>query len=389
MRPCGEAAMVAVLTPAERAAFKGCRRAWDFESANRRNLEPAKPQATPDIDRPLRDALAVYYFPGMWDWSRNVVLPLVSQALDKGLERQWRALNASEPPNFEEERTAMRRLLDAYVEWAPGVERVAPVLVEVDYQADLADPEHPGEALRTPTGDAVRYCGRLDLLAIDEHDAYWIVRHLVVQGWSPLEALVRDEEALAACWAWEQHYLGMSITGTIHNELRVPAGFEPDPYPARPASSAQLGPGERGGVAQHEPSGGGRSVPQHRRLYAQSSAPQAPERVERDLGAWFRRTWIRRSRSEVDQAGRQLCREARELLDPDVSIYPSPASSRCPRCLFALPCQALYAGDEASPILASHYRARPHEQLLEGRLGGATWSSGRGAAPVRFRGRGA
>ncbi|HEX4907114.1 MAG TPA: hypothetical protein VFW32_00835 [Actinomycetes bacterium] len=66
-------------TPADRGAFKRCRRQWDFGARERRNYEPARPAAVPDLDLAVRDALAVYYFPGMWDWQRSVVLPLVLQ----------------------------------------------------------------------------------------------------------------------------------------------------------------------------------------------------------------------------------------------------------------------------------------------------------------------
>ncbi|MGH9055743.1 MAG: hypothetical protein ACRDYY_07770 [Acidimicrobiales bacterium] len=62
------------ISAAERAAFLGCRRRWDFGSANRMNLEPAPPPLAPDLGRALKDALAIYYFPGMWDWPRDVVL---------------------------------------------------------------------------------------------------------------------------------------------------------------------------------------------------------------------------------------------------------------------------------------------------------------------------
>ena len=66
-------------TPADRGAFKRCRRQWDFGARERQNLEPAEAVAAPDLELAVRDALAVYYFPGMWDWQRSVVLPLVLQ----------------------------------------------------------------------------------------------------------------------------------------------------------------------------------------------------------------------------------------------------------------------------------------------------------------------
>jgi hypothetical protein len=75
-------------TPTDRGAFKRCRRQWDFGARERQNYEPAGPAAAPDLDLAVRDALAVYYFPGMWDWQRSVVLPLVLQGLAKSMGRQ-------------------------------------------------------------------------------------------------------------------------------------------------------------------------------------------------------------------------------------------------------------------------------------------------------------
>ena len=374
--------MVAVLTPSERAAFKACRRAWDLEARGRRNLEPAVYDRPLDADRLLRDALAVYYFPGMWDWSRAVVLPLVAQALEKAITREREHLAGRLPPDFVTRAAAMTELLEAYLAWAPSVERLAPVLVEADYEVDLRDPADADAGLITVTGDHVRYRGRVDLLAVDEHDAYWVLRHRVVDEWTPLETLLRDEEALTACWAWENFYIGMTIAGTIHNELRLPPGPEPA-VKARPAPPAASGH-ERGGVPQHEGSGGGRSIPQHRRLYAEASEPGTPERVVLDEGPCFRRTWIRRSRPEVEQAGCQLASEALEIFAAGVAVFPSPSEASCSRCAFARPCLAMYEGRDPEAILASDFRARAPAELVEGRLGGVSWSTGRGAAPPRF-----
>lgn len=379
--------MVAVLTPADRTSFKTCRRAWDFGARERRNLEPVVALGSLDIDRAIREALAVYYFPGMWDWDRAVVIPLVSQALDRALADERARLGPERPPSLDRRAQAARRLLAAYVEWAPGVERLAPVLVEVEYAANLADPEQPDRALFAPGGDEhVSYRGRADLLGVDEHDAYWIMRHRVVREWTPLSTLMRDEEAVAACWAWPHHYIGMEIAGTVHNEMRLPTAALPgdDPDPLSAESARQVA----GPVRQHEGSGGGRSVPQHRRLDARASAPAEPKIVEHDTGPWFRRTWIRRSPAEIDQAGRQLASEAREIFDPDVVVFPSPSAQACGNCPFASPCLALYEGNEteAEAILTSSYRTRSTE-VVEGRLGAVTWSTGRGAAPPRFTGR--
>ena len=46
-------------TPADRGAFKRCRRQWDFGARERQRYEPARPAGAPDLELAIRDALAV------------------------------------------------------------------------------------------------------------------------------------------------------------------------------------------------------------------------------------------------------------------------------------------------------------------------------------------
>jgi len=398
-----------VITPAERASFKRCRRQWDLGARTRQNLEPLQRPAIPDMDRALRAALAVYYYPGMWDWDRRVTLPLVLRGFERALTRQREEAGqatgqaagqaTAAAPSWQQQLEAGRSLLGRYFEWAPAVDGFSPVLIEAEYEVNVLDPARPAAGLVTADGAPIRYRGRIDLLAVDQHDAYWIVRHRLVDGdWPPTERLLQDEEALTACWAWEQFYLGMAIAGTVHNELRL------NTPPARPGQPDQSGPGQpqraaghrgwlrrrqaAGGppaVRQHEPSGGGRSIPQHRRMYAAAREPEHPEPVEQVVGEWFRRTWLRRGRTEVGAAGRQLGTDVAQMTSPGVPVYPSPSDANCPACAYLDPCLAMFAGQDAGPVLRSAYRQRPPERLEEGRLGGGAWGMGRGAAPPRFR----
>jgi len=322
--------MPVTVTEAERASFLRSGRPWDVAAGMRQNmrpnLEPANRPAAPDLDRAIRDALAVYYFPGMWDWDNGVRLPLVGQELDRTLTG--------------EARDEARALLERYIRWAPNVDRFAPVLVETDFEATVLDPD--GAAVVTAGGEPIRYRGRIDLMAVDRHDAYWIVRHRLVDGdWPATEELIKDEEALAACWAWEQFYLGMAVTGTIYNELSR----------TRSRPWLRLGAARRA-VRQHEPSGGGRSIPQHRRMYARAREPARVKPVEQRTGPGFRRTWLRRTPGDVAAAGLRLGADVAEMARSD-GFWP-----------------------------------RPPDSQEEGRLGGRSWSMGRGAAPPRFgRGR--
>ena len=119
-------------TPADRAAFKRCRRQWDFGARERQNLEPVEAVAGPDLELAVRDALAVYYFPGMWDWPRSVVLPLVLQGLARSIGRQ--------PGPGADALAAGEALLRRYFDWAPGVDRFSPIQVECSFEVNLPDP---------------------------------------------------------------------------------------------------------------------------------------------------------------------------------------------------------------------------------------------------------
>jgi hypothetical protein len=48
------------------------------------------------------------------------------------------------------------------------------------------------------------------------------------------------------------------------------------------------------------------------------------------------------------------------------------------------PCLAVERGGDVAAVLAAAYRDRGPERVEPGRLGAATWGTGRGSAPPRF-----
>ena len=377
-----------VITTEDWASFRRCRRQWDFGSRVRRNLEPVRAGAGPEVGQAIGDALDIYYFPGMWDWDRAVTLPLVIQGFERAMARQRERCGASEDEEPWPQRLAAgRRLLGRYAEWAPAVDGFSPVMVAPEYEVTVLDPAGSGAGLVTPAGAQVRYRGRIDMLAVDACDAYWIVRHRAVAGdWPATAELLDDEEAAAAAWAWENFYPGMTIAGTIYNEFRL---LPPREQPSRGRGRHDRGPRLArlaGRVRQHEPSGGGRSIPQHRRLYAAAREPEHAERVVQHAGEGFRRTLVRRSPEELAAAWRRLAADASVMITPDLTLEPAPSDVNCPPCAFRAPCRAMFAGEDAEAIVRSAFRERPPVILEEGRIGGGAWGLGRGAAPPRFRG---
>lgn len=97
----------------------------------------------------------------------------------------------------------------------------------------------------------------------------------------------------------------------------------------------------------------------------------------------FRRGRLPRSRAKLRGFGERLAVQVREMVDPGLVCYPTPASRRCARCAFRAPCLAMNAGADPARLLAAGYRPRSHDPV-PGQLGGGTWSTGRGAAPPTF-----
>ncbi len=349
----------------DRTAFKRCRREWDLSSPNRQNLEPTPQPGPIDLNRALRDALAVYYFPGMWEWDRAIVQPLVHQALERSVRGQPEAV-----ADEQARQAALARghaLLDAYAAWAPTVDDFTPVRIDTDFEVNIPDPAAPDVNLVIPGGEEARYIDRVDLLVIDSDNAYWVVQHrLVTAGWADHDALALDERTIAWCWAWPLFYLGMRITGTVYNEIR--------------ADASEPGMGEPGTVA---PQPAGHQQVRHRRMYTRSG-PVPGERFHAEGTDGFRRTRIRRGDAELAVAGAGLAAEVRTATSADLKIYPSPEPGVCARCSYRAPCLALNQGDDATAELLRSYRHRSSEPVHEGRLGGATWSMNRGAAPPRW-----
>ncbi len=348
--------MVVVITPADRQSFKRCRRAWDLGSRLRQGWEPDEDTVEADFGEAVRAALAVWYFPGMWEWDRAIVRPLALEAYHR-VTRGWTEHDEALVAHGE-------RLLARYFEWAPSVDRFTPVRVETDFEVSIPDPTDPVRDLAAADGSAVHFAGRIELLVVDAFNAYWLVDHVLGAGWADVDALVLDEAGAAFTWAWERFFLGMEIAGVIYNELRTDGDLVVEMAMGTPGPDSITPVG-------------------HRRMYVRSDRSGVPE-ISREGNDVFRRTRVSRGLVEMERVRRNLSLEARDMTGAGLAVYPSPSWEVCSTCRFRPPCVALNTGNDADAVLAGGYRHRPPVVEQEGRLGGVTWSLGRGAAPPKF-----
>jgi hypothetical protein len=290
--------MATVLTTSDLRSFKRCRRAWDLGSPSRRNLAPNEAERPFELDTAVRDALAVYYYPGMWNWPRKVVEPIAlgkfAESMARQLERHDERFGTSGADRilFEQMLPLGDTMLRRYFEWAPSVDWFHAIRVDTDFRVNPPDPDSPGDGL-VAGGHAVRYAGRIDLLAVeqavwrrqqDDDTVYWIVHHrLAGESWASLGDLLIDDRGGSSSWAG-QDAARVRIVGVVYNELRAGADL-----PGRILSDGTVRQASRKPEVSGEPVDPVLEVELAERL--------ADERIRRQTSQWCRRTWVSMSPS--------------------------------------------------------------------------------------------
>lgn len=221
-----------LVTAEDREWFARCRRAWDLGARARQDLETRTvADAAAKRRRSICDALAVYYFPGMWTWNRSIVDPLVQAAIERG---------GGGPEEH--------ALINAYAQWAPSFDSFTPLWVEPDVEVNVPDPDRPEFDLATSDGAVVKYRERPSMLVSEDGDVreYWLFQHRVVDRFAEPDELLLDERGILACWAWGQFHLAQPIEGTFYNEvIQDPVSFRRTrihrPRTEQAAAAARLG----------------------------------------------------------------------------------------------------------------------------------------------------
>lgn len=328
-----------MIRPWESAMFRRCRRAWDLGARERQDYEPVEPTRVFDFGEAIRDALEVYYFPGMWDWNRDIVRPLAIKAFDRSMRRHredyesHRELSGEQQRDWEEQLAQGSDMLARYFDWALEVDRFTPIQVAAQFDIVVPDPDDPGDGLTTSDGRGIWYRVRVDMVVMDEHELYWLAEHTIADAgaWRELDALLLDEQSLTRSWAWQLGFLG-EVEGTIHTELSTAA-----PQQAQTTEVAALG-GPNGFIVQH-------------------------------TSECFRRTEIPRGTAELDRRGLEIGLETRDMTDPALRLYPNPSWEHCSTCPYRAPCIAMTQGVDERPILEASFRKRPGSDFEPGRLG--------------------
>lgn len=367
-----------VLRSRELDMFRGCRRQWDFGALERQGLVPVVRRSVFDLEAAVRMGLAVYYFPALDDWNRQIVRPLALKGFNRAMSERASAYEAARPltpaqaRDWQRHRRLGKALLTRYFDWADGADDFDSIFSDELVWTSVPDPDDPSRDLGLPGGRPIRFAARIDQLVSDPGDEQWIVEHRVVfDDWTPDAALLEDDEQLRAIWAIETAFPQLLVAGTIYNELLVRAD-DPDQF-AEPAAAPEPGtppPVESRDMSRvRHPSGAAARQPVTPASKSEPSrsgeADRVTDRIEIDR---VRRTVVRRSRASITGAGRRVALDVAAIVDPAIAVPPNPSPDRCPTCPFLAPCTALQEGRDPDLIVLTQYRRRGEEELEDAGL---------------------
>jgi hypothetical protein len=376
------------LRSTELETFRRCPRAWDLGSRNRQNYVPIVPCDVFDFDRAIRDALAVFYFPAMDDWDRKIVRPLALHAFRRKIQEHRASyevlhpLDAAEIALWTRYSALGERFLEHYFAWCATVDDFESVLCDHELRAPVPDPAIAGRDLVAPDGRALRYVSRLDQL-IAEGDELWIVHHRLADGWANVQELLDDWLGVSQAWAAEICHSQLRIAGNVYNELRVDEAPPDDPATIPDELDRRNMTGARH-VNRRRDYLSPNTVP-----CLQARAPSSDEIVRLDGNDRFRRTYVSRARSSIEQIGEAIARDTVATTASDAPTVPRHSPDNCLRCPYGEPCDAMDAGLDVAPVLAARYRKRSeleseHEEGLRWSLARRRAAAANAAANVRF-----
>jgi hypothetical protein len=348
---------------------------WRFREWHQ-PFETAKPL---EFGIAFHKGMEVLYQPDTWDWDREVVGELAVKTFVDTCNKQREAfLRDNNEPALEpaaqedyDERVelGMGMLRYYYREQLPKYpEGFRPVKVEIPFEVPVPHPDtgeqihckcencwiQSGKGKPKPSyyaadpyydswqGLPVVYSGRIDALMQDADG--W----LFPVDWKTTIRVSQDDEFLeldcqVASYSWALKVLGLPVRGFVYHEQKKG-------YPQPPAMNKHVRLGCSFSV--------NKNADTDYRTYLQTVREQDPqayaagyydkhlEWLKSNGPTFFKRWFITKSDTELDNIGKDIGRFALDMTDPNLRIYPSPGRFSCQFCLYRQPCLGRMRGED-------------------------------------------
>jgi len=337
--------------------FLRCRLLWDFTSPLRQNLEPNWPPHQLFIGSAIHYALDARY-----RYGPAAVIPAFADWVTKGVAAL--APETQTGPRWEkmlQQVDTADKVLRHYNLWAPAADQDWTWLAgEYTHQCDFPLPEPirmlaPSEIPTLCEMPRVRYVMRADGLVEKDGEA-WVVEWKTCTTFPDTDELWRDIQNAMYVMALQYNpppiLHGLPVVGTVYTFLRKKAPAEPKTLKDGTLSKAAIDTSAEAYRAY---------------LSYQQISPLWYGDILSALAQgehnFFRRVWVRRPQASLTYALENLLAVARDMIDPNVVIYPAPDWFRCRFCSFSIPCILLHNRQDITPNLRADYKEgtkRPH-----------------------------
>jgi hypothetical protein len=361
----------------ELRSFRGCRRRWNW--VFRDNYYP------PLTPRPLEFGIAfhkcmeVLHRPETWTFDHNVLGSLAEKAfVDECKDQKQKYLDAKDlyaldddqEHDYEERMALGRGMIWYYVKnKLPEIQQTyVPISVETSFHVPLMD---DGEYIFCKCrrcrkdfarsgggqwfGNPVVYSGRTDVIVHDMFGNYFIMDWKTAAAFRDIEEyLVLDIQVASYVMALRRN-LGLNIQGFLYFELRKA-------FPEPPKLNTSIRLGRWYSVNKQQATDHDTYLATIKEGDLEGYESGAYDGFLAYLKAsgtlFFRLTRIPKGDYELAQVEKNLVLEVRDMLEPNLRIYPAPSQFSCNSCAFSLPCRMKNTGEDYQYTLDTMYERR-------------------------------
>ncbi len=361
----------------ELRSFRSCRRRWHW--VFRDNYYPPLTIHYLEFGVAFHIAMEVIHRPETWKFDHSVLGSLAEKAFVDECKRQKKAyldakdlyaLDDDKNSDYEARMALGRGMIWYYVKnKLPEMQRTyVPVAVETSFDVPLLD---NGEYMFCKCkrcrrdfvkagggkwrGNPVVYSGRTDMIVHDMRSNYYILDWKSAAAFREIEEYLELDTQVGSYVMALRRKLGLNIMGFIYFELRK--GF---PEPPKMNTNPRLGrwfsvnkqqttdyETYLATIKEHDKEGYESGAYDGFLAWLKASGPQ-----------FFRKTSIPKSDYELDQVEKNLVLEIRDMLEPELRIYPAPSQFSCSSCAFSLPCRMKNSGEDYQYLLDTMYERR-------------------------------
>lgn len=324
-------------------AFRQCRRKWAWSSPLRNNLEPTIPYAPFYTGRAVHAALEYYYQDGT-PLEETIDRYLATEEAVMLLSGMWE----SERQVFEEQMELIQAIIAHYSLWIAVDEKKYS-----DRNLEFVALEMPFE-IELPGIDGATFGGRFD--GIVKHlgtGELWIWETKTTRSISELtRSLANDEQC--GLYMYAARKIGFPVVGVLYNMLRKKAPSEPSLLSSGALSKAK----SIDTSAMHYAKCIAQTFPDWSSETIQEFYGDMLDYLKDNESKFFQRFPIYRSEQELDQLIMNLVLTAREMLNLELPLYPSPSWVTCSFCSFKAACLTMNAGGNFEVLLDEDFRIK-------------------------------